>query len=129
MRNPRLIMAIITSLLDEALIIAVILWGLPRLGINLPIWGTVLASIIFAVYAVTVFRVGSRILAKKPVPGLTDMVGLEGTVIKSLNPRGLIKIEGEIWEARSEKEEIKKGTAVVVTAQERLKLVVRKIGI
>jgi membrane-bound ClpP family serine protease len=126
MKNPRLIMAVITSLLDEALIIAIILWGLPRLGIKLPIWATVLIVIIFAVYAVTVFRLGSRILYKKPLPGLTDMVGMEGKVIRSLKPDGLVQIEGELWEARTENQPIEKGTDVVVVSQERLKLVVRR---
>ena len=119
-------MAVITSLLDEALIIAVILWGLPRLGITLPIWATVLIVIIFAVYAVIVFRLGSRILYKKPLPGLTDMVGMEGKVTQPLKPEGLVQIEGELWEARTENEPIEKGVDIVVVSQDRLKLVVKK---
>ncbi len=123
--NARLIIAIITSLLDEAIIVALILWGLPKLGVKIPPWVTILAVILFAIYAVTVFKLGTHILKKKPMPGFTDMTGLEGIVIHPLNPEGFIKIEGEIWEARAEYGNIKVGTNVIVVNQQRLKLIVK----
>jgi membrane-bound serine protease (ClpP class) len=125
--NTRLIIAVISSLLDEAIIIALILWGLPKLGIKIPPWVTVLAVLLFAVYAITVFRLGTRILKKKPISGLTDMIGMEGKVIHQLTPEGYVQIEGEIWEARAETGTIKAGTSVVVVSQYRLKLVVKPV--
>jgi membrane protein implicated in regulation of membrane protease activity len=123
--NARLIIAVITNLLDEAIILAIILWGLPKLGVNLPVWATVLIVLVFLAWSITIFRFGSRILKKKPLPGLSDMLGTEGTVERALNPEGLVKIEGELWEARAETGMIDVGRDVVVVAQAHLKLTVR----
>jgi membrane protein implicated in regulation of membrane protease activity len=128
MMNVRLIIAIITSLLDEAAILAVILWGLPKLGIKIPLWGTILCIVAFAVFAVVSFRIGSRTLRRKAMIGFTDMVGTEGIASGRLNPDGLVKIESELWAARSEKGLIEAGARVVVTAQKGLKLVVKSIS-
>ncbi len=125
MKNARLIIAIITSLLDEAIIVALILWGLPKLGIEIPLFGMVLIVMAFAAYAIITFKLGSRILRKKPVPGFTDMVGMEGRSINRLNPKGFVRIQGEIWESRSENGIIKPGIDIIVVDQYGLKLVVR----
>jgi membrane-bound ClpP family serine protease len=121
-----LIIAIITSLIDEIIIVALILWVLPRFGIHVPWWGLVLVIVAFVVYAVTVFTLGSRILKKKPLPGLSDMLGMEGKTQGRLAPAGFVKIEGELWEAKSGAGVIEAGIEVVVVAQEGLKLVVRE---
>lgn len=126
MKNTRLILAVISSLLDEALIIAVILWVLPRAGINLPLWGIILIASGFIVYAVTVFQLGTRILKRKPVPGLTDMSGMEGRTVELLNPEGMVRIDGELWKARAADSAIEANKEIIVVAQEGLKLVVRQ---
>lgn len=126
MKNTRLIIAIITSLIDEIIIVALILWVLPRFGIHVPWWGLVLVIVAFVVYAVTVFTLGSRILKKKPLAGLSDMLEMEGKTQGRLAPAGFVKIEGELWEARSGAGVIEAGVEVVVVAQEGLRLVVRE---
>ena len=75
--NARLIIAIITSLLDEAIIVGLILWGLPKLGVKIPLWGMILAIIAFAIFAVASFRIGSHTLKKKAMPGFAEMTGME----------------------------------------------------
>jgi membrane-bound ClpP family serine protease len=122
----RLIIAIISSLLDEAVIVAITIFGLPRLGVHIPVWGIALICIAFVTFAVTSFRIGSRTLSQKPLLGLTNMVGVRGRVTSPLNPRGFVRIEGEIWEARAEKEIIPADTDVIVIAQRGLLLVVRR---
>ena len=126
MKNARLVVAIITNLLDEAIIVAVIIWGLPRLGVHLPLYGLVLICVAFLVYAVGFYTVGSQILRKKPIPGFSDMVGTEGRAASRLSPWGFVKIMGELWESRSEGGNIDKGEYVIVTDQIGLKLVVRR---
>jgi membrane-bound ClpP family serine protease len=121
----RLIVAIITSLLDEAAIVAAILWGLPRLGVKIPLWGMITIVIGFAIFAVVSFRIGSRTLKKKPMLGFTNMIGTEGLSSTRLSPDGLIKIDGELWAARSEKGLIEEGSKIVVTGQKGLKLIVK----
>jgi membrane protein implicated in regulation of membrane protease activity len=123
--NTRLIIAIVTSLLDEAAIVAAIIWLLPKMGLQIPWWGTVLCVLGFAVFAVVSFRVGSRTLRQAPMLGFTDMIGTEGLTTARLKPDGMIKIESELWAARAEKGQIEAGTRVVVTAQNGLKLMVK----
>ena len=124
--NTRLIIAIVTSLIDEVIIIAVVLWVLPRFDIHLPLWGLVLIIIVFVIYAVISYVFGSRILRKKPLNGLTSMIGIEGNVTIALEPKGYVKIKGELWQARSESGTISSGTSIIVVSQKGLELVVRK---
>jgi membrane-bound ClpP family serine protease len=126
MKNGRLIIAIISSLLDEALILGLILWGLPKLGIELPIFITVTIVILFAIFAVTTFKLGTRALKMKPLAGLSEMINMDGVVIKRLDPIGYVKIDGEIWEAKSSEGIIEKGTNVKVLDQKRLLLIVKQ---
>jgi len=124
--KSRLIIAIISSLLDEVIIIAIILWGLPKLGIYIPLYGTVLIVIAFAVYAVIIYRIGSRSLRRRPVLGLTDMVGVQGRTVSLLNPDGFVRIKGELWDSVTEGDTIEVGIDVIVTQQNGLKLTVRR---
>jgi membrane-bound ClpP family serine protease len=126
MKNGRLIIAIITSLLDEALIIGLIIWGLPHFGIKIPVSILILICIAFVVYAVLIYITGSKALIKNPVKGLTDLVGMEGQVIDHLNPDGMVKINSELWIARAETGNIENGVHIVVLKQEGLKLIVRR---
>ncbi len=123
--TTRLIMAILSNSLVEAIIVAVILWGLPKLGINIPLYGLILICVAFLIYAVLSYNIGSRTLRKKPLPGFTSMVGVEGQVVRRLAPEGLVRIEGELWNARGENGPIDAGTDVIVVSQSGLKVVVR----
>ena len=123
--NTRLIMAILSNSLIEAIIVAVVLWGLPRLGVHIPLYGLILICAAFLVYAVISYNLGSRTLRKKPLPGFTTMVGVEGQVVSRLAPEGLVRIEGELWNARSENGPIDVGIDVIVIGQNGLKVMVR----
>jgi membrane-bound serine protease (ClpP class) len=126
MKNGRLIIAILTSLLDEALIVFVILWGLPKLGVHIPLYIIILICAAFLGYAAVFYRAGSRALIKRPVMGFTDQVGLEGKVVVRLNPGGTVKIAGELWNAKAERGEIEVGTRVEVIGQRGFKVIVRR---
>lgn len=126
MMTTRLIIAIVTTLLEEAAIAAIVLWGLPKLGVDLPIFVLVIIMVLWAAYAVFTYHLGSRALRRKPLAGLLDMVGSKGKVASRLDPEGLVKIKGELWQAKSDGGSIDSGEEVTVVGQEGLKLVVRK---
>ena len=63
---------------------------------------------------------------KKPVTGTEGIVGEVGVAISNLKPDGEVKVHGEIWNAKSEHGEIKKGDEIVVVSVDNLKLMVRK---
>jgi membrane-bound serine protease (ClpP class) len=124
--TTRLIIAIVTTLMEEAALAAVVLWGLPALGINLNVGVLIALMAALAAYAITTYRLGSRALARKPVVGLTDMVGARGRAVSDLAPEGTVRINGELWEAGAEGRKINAGADVVVVGQEGLKLIVRR---
>jgi membrane-bound ClpP family serine protease len=125
--SGRLIIAIITTLLDEILIIFLLVWGLPKLGIHLPIALLVLIGVLWTSFAVMMYVFGSKILRKKPVTGFTDMSGCKGKVVKSLSPEGMIKIDGELWKARTNESPIGVNEEVEVLSQNRLILTVKRL--
>jgi membrane-bound ClpP family serine protease len=124
--NARLVIAIITSLIDEVIIIAIIVWILPRFDVRIPLWGIVLIAIAFVIYAIFSFIIATRILRKKPLAGQCDMIGTEGRVVTQLKPEGFVRIAGELWKSKAEKGPIEAGVDVLVIAQEGFRLVVRR---
>ena len=124
--TTRLILAIFSTMLEEAALVAIVLWGLPQLGIHIPLAGLIALTVALAAFAIIIYRMGSRALRRKPVVGLPDMVGSKGKVVSRLAPVGLVKIKDELWEAKSARGRIDNGAEVTVVGQEGLKLVVRK---
>jgi membrane-bound serine protease (ClpP class) len=113
-------------LLEETVIAAVVLLGLPRVGIHIPLWGLVALMVAWASYAIITYRSGSRALRKKPQIGLPHMVGSKGKVVSPLVPEGLVRIKGELWRAKSAGDRMNTGERITVVGQEGLKLTVRK---
>ena len=124
MVTARLIYAIVSILLEEAAIVAVVLVGLPQLGIEMPVGALIAVMVAFAVFSVLLYRAGSQALRRKPV-ALSVMVGSKGKVVSPLAPIGFIKIKDELWEAESVGSKISIGKEVMVVEQDGLKLTVR----
>ena len=125
--SARLIWAIFSTLLEEAAIAAIVLWGLPYLGIhNFPLAGLIALMVAWGAYSVITYRRGSRALRKEPLGGLPHMVGSQGEVVSPLVPEGLVRIKGELWQAKSASGRMDIGEEVTVVGQDRLKLIVRK---
>ena len=127
MMKWRLVIAVITTLLDEAIVIAFVLWGLPRLGIYLPIPVLVGIGVFWTAFAILLYISGSKVLSKKPLSGLTDLIGFKGKAVTPISPKGMVRVNGELWEAISLEGTIQKGENIIIEKQDRLKLTVRKI--
>ena len=122
----RLIIAIVSTVLEEAALAAGVLWGLPRLGIHIPLWVLIIVMAAWCAYTVITYRMGSRALRRKPVHGLTAMLGSKGKVVSPLVPDGMVRIKGELWVAKSASGRMDTGEEVTVVRQDGLKLIVRK---
>ena len=75
--SVRLILAIFSTLLEEAALVVIVLWGLPQLGIRIPLAGLIALMVAWGAFSVFTYRMGSRALRRKPLVGLADMVGSE----------------------------------------------------
>ncbi len=122
----RLIIAIVSTVLEEAALAVGVLWGLPKLGIHIPLWVLIIVMLAWGAYTITTYRMGSRALRRKPLSGLTAMLGSEGKVVSPLVPEGMVRIKGELWRAKSASGRMDTGEEVTVVGQDRLKLIVRK---
>jgi len=123
--SARLIYAIVSILMEEAAIVVIVLWGLPQISIKLHVGFLIAFMVVFAIFSVFIYQVGSRALMQKPV-ALSVMIGTKGKVVSSLDSMGFIKIKGELWEAEAIGGKIGVGKEVMVIGQDGLKLVVRQ---
>jgi membrane protein implicated in regulation of membrane protease activity len=89
-----------TTLLEEAALAAVVLWLLPRIGVNIPIWGLVVMMIALAAYASVNYRLNTRALAKKPLNW--PEAGSRGRTTTPVDPKGYVRVDGELWQASSD---------------------------
>ena len=94
--STRLAIAIFSTLIEEAALAVIVLFGLPKLGIELPLGVLVALMVAWAGFAVFIYRVGSRALKRKPVIGLSSMIGSRGRSVSRLDPEGFVRIKGEI---------------------------------
>jgi membrane protein implicated in regulation of membrane protease activity len=64
-----------------------------------------------------------RVRGRRVAVGVETLIGERATVITACRPQGQVRLRGEIWDARCE-EGANPGQEVVVTARERLQLIV-----
>ena len=122
----RLIIAIVSTTLEEAALVVGVLWGLPRFDIHIPLWVLIIVMVAWGAYTITTYRMGSRALRRKPIVGLLNMVSSKGEVVSSLVPEGMVRIKGELWRAESASGRLDTGEKVIVVGQDGLKLTVRR---
>ena len=103
-------------MLWEACLAAVVLWLLPRLGIQIPIWALILLMLALGTYEYITYRLEKKALDKKPM--ISPDIGSKGRVTTPLAPRGYIRVGAEKWLASAMDSNIAAGEEVVVVAME-----------
>jgi len=126
--TSRLIIAIVSTIFQEAAIAMIVLLALPLADIKIPLPGLIAIMVVWGAIAFVVYRLGSKALTKKPLP-LTEMFGSRGKVVITLNPHGVIRIKNELWDGVSEdRRKINAGEEILVVGQDSLRLTVRRIN-
>ena len=120
--NIRLLLTIVISFIDGAIIILVLFFVLSQFGIEMPIWLIVTLVFIFSAITYVLYRA----LKNNPLLGFENMIGKSGLVISKIKLEGTIKIGRELWAARADQGDIEKGEEVTVIGQTGLKLTVIK---
>jgi len=105
-------------------VVAVVLWLLPRVAINIPLWGLILMMIALGVYNYTNYRRGKKALIKKPIIPLD--IGSRGRTITPISPKGYVRVNGELWQASSSST-IDAGEEIVIVGIEEMTLLVSPI--
>jgi len=91
------------------------------------ITGPIIAAIIFAV-AFVIFVIYAIVKAqrRKLTTGTEEMIGKEAVAQTTLNPKGTVLAEGELWTAIAGNDKVEPGEEVVITKVNGLKLWVAK---
>jgi len=121
----RLIWAIVSIILEEIAILVVALLVFPEWNIEIPIALLVIIMIAWLVMSVFLYIAGSRALDRKLLDGPDFIIGKKGTVVRALNPKGLVKINGELWGAESQ-HNINIDEEIIVTQHAGIKLIVER---
>jgi membrane-bound ClpP family serine protease len=120
--NLRLLLMVVISMVDEAVILAVILIVLSLLGIHLPIWLILLISLAFLLLTFAIYL----LLKKTPQLGFENVIGMEGRAVDTFERSGTVRIKGTLWSVDSDGEKIEAGAEIKVIGQTGLKLKVTK---
>ena len=127
MTTARLILAIISTSLEEVAIYVIWRWLLPEFDIFLPFWVLVTVMVVWAAFSIALFVFTTRTLKRQTVVGLPTMIGSKGKAVSALAPDGMVRIRGELWGAVLDEGHLKKGEGIEVVGEDGLKLVVRRI--
>jgi len=126
--RARLVLAIISTSLEEVAIYVIWRWLLPEFGIELPFQVIIGVMVAWVAFGTWLFIFTTRTLRKQVPVGLPSMVGTRGKVTGKLSPEGMVKIKGELWGATAVEGDINAGENVVVVSEDGLKLSVRRVG-
>jgi membrane-bound serine protease (ClpP class) len=124
--TARLVLAIVSTSLEEVAIYAIWRWLLPGFDIELPVTALIAIMVAWGVFSVTLFLVTTRILMKQKAAGPPTMLGSRGRVTSPLAKEGMVRIKGELWKAKSAGGDVGVGEEVKVVGEDGLQLVVRK---
>jgi membrane-bound serine protease (ClpP class) len=118
------VLAIVTSLLEEAALAAVVLWLLPMVAIKIPLWGLIIMMIALGVYNYITYRLGMKALIKKPM--ISPDIGSRGRTTTPICPKGYVRIKGELWQASSSSN-IEAGVEIAVVGMEGMTLLISPV--
>jgi membrane protein implicated in regulation of membrane protease activity len=115
---------IVSTVIEEAVLITVLLWLLPHFGIRIPIWLVVVLALAWAAWSYLTYSLGKKVIGKPPAVGPETMVGLRCTTTMPLSPMGYVQAGSELWRACSIAGDIDAGVEVVTVGMKGLTLFV-----
>ena len=116
---------ILVLLLDDVVALVLVFLVLWFLGIKISLPIVIVIALLLGTFAFITHKVIKPSFHKKKVTGSEGMIGLEGEVIESLMPVGVIRIKGEYWKAKAVGENIAVGEEVEILGLNGLTLMVR----
>jgi len=81
---------LVTTVIEEAVLVAVLLWLLPRFGITIPLWLFIVLVLAWAGWSYLTYRLGKKTIGKTPTVGPEAMVGTLCQTTTPLCPVGYV---------------------------------------
>lgn len=92
-------------------------------------WSVIFSSVVIStLFFFFVLGAGLRAQRLRPVTGLEGMIGEIGESLETLDPSGMVRVHGEIWQAESISGTIHKSARIRVAGIENLTLFVENTG-
>jgi membrane-bound serine protease (ClpP class) len=93
-------------------------------------WSVIFASVIISTFFfVVILGLGIKAQRRKPTTGIEGLIGQSGDVVEILKPEGVVRVNGEFWNAESLSGTIEKGNRIRVVRINGLKLLVEPFTI
>jgi len=113
-------------LLDEVAALVLVLLVLWFFKIRISFEIVIVIALLLGTFVFITHKVIIPSFHKRRVTGSEGMVGLVGEVIEPLAPVGIVRVEGELWKAKSVDEDIAAGEDVEILRLQRLTLEVKR---
>ena len=117
---------VLVLLLDEVAALVLVILVLRFFEIKLPLPVIVIVALIVGTLIFIVHKAVIPSFHRKQVTGREGMIGLQGRVVESLTPIGVVIVEGEYWKAKSADENIEIDEEVEIIGIDRLTLRVQR---
>ena len=98
-------------------------WSMSVIEMTPPIIVSIVLIVAFIIFVIFAIVKGQK---RKLSAGVEEMIGKEAVVRTTLNPKGMVLAEGELWTAIAEGSTIEAGEEVIIIRTEGLKLWVTK---
>jgi len=116
--------SLVTTIVEQAILVIVLLAVLPRFGIGIPVWLVVVLSLAWAAWSYFAYRMGEKVIGRTPVAGPEALVGVRCITTTPLSPVGYVRAGSELWRARSISGDIDTEVEVIISEVKGLTLFV-----
>jgi membrane-bound ClpP family serine protease len=113
-----------TTAAEETVLMVIMLWLLPSLGMDVPPWIVIVLAMVWAAWSYLTYRIGAKTIEKIPVVGAEALVGVRCITTTPLSPVGYIRAGNELWRAQSIAGDVNIEVEVVVVEVKGLTLLV-----
>ncbi len=110
---------------DEAALAAVVLWLLPRFGINISIWLLIVFMVAWAVYSCLTSMLVEKVIVRESAVGPEALIGVKCRTTTPLSPEGYVRVGTELWRACSMAGNVETGAEAVIVGINGLILLVK----
>ncbi|MFH1646103.1 MAG: NfeD family protein [Chloroflexota bacterium] len=117
---------VLVSLIDDIVILAVIGLAVWYFKIRLPLWAWIVIGLVLVGFIFVRTWLVVPAMRRKKITGSEGMLGMPCEVIEALTPRGVVRVEGEYWQAGSAEGDIEAGEEVEIVGIKGLKLEVKR---
>jgi len=119
---------VLVLLLDEAAVVLLVIVVLHVFRIAIPLPAAIVLALVLGAFVFVIHVAVIPSFHRRIVTGSEGMLGVQGRVVKPLNPVGTIVIKGEHWRAKSIEDSIEDNEDVEIVGLDGLTLNVKRKG-